>query len=375
VSSTKFLIERHVDIEKTPRVLQLEGLFDVPPSERSSERWEVTLDLDFDWNIGLVVGPSGSGKTTLVNELFPGEVVDGWQWPDSKSVLDGFPPGMPVRDIVDLLSSVGFSSPPSWLRPYRVLSTGEKFRVDMARTLAEKPAFSVVDEFTSVVDRTVAQIGSAAIAKSVRRRGQKFIAVSCHYDVIDWLCPDWIYEPHTNRLERGSLRRRPDITLVIQRVHHSAWELFRKHHYLDTSLHKSAHCFVATWNDVPVAFSSWLASPGHRDAYREHRTVCLPDYQGVGIGNAVSDACASIVKAVGKRPISATSHPAMIRSRARSKNWKLVRSPSMTKRGGKLYLESGLGKRSAMTRLTAGFAYVGPAMDRSLAACLWASEK
>ena len=87
------------------------------------------------------------------------------------------------------MSSVGFSSPPSWVRPYHVLSNGEQFRVDIARTLSEKPQLAIVDEFTSVVDRTVAQIGSSAIQKTVRRRGQKFIAVSCHYDIVKWLEP------------------------------------------------------------------------------------------------------------------------------------------------------------------------------------------
>ena len=53
----------HSKIERTPRVLQLEGLFDVPPAERSEQQWSVDLPLDDrDWNIGLIVGPSGSGK-------------------------------------------------------------------------------------------------------------------------------------------------------------------------------------------------------------------------------------------------------------------------------------------------------------------------
>src|SRR5690606_16358303 len=112
----------------------------------------------------------------------------------------------------------GFSSPPAWLRPFHVLSNGEQFRVTMARALAESVGLVVVDEFTSVVDRTVAQIGSAAIAKAVRRRGGRFIAVACHYDIADWLEPDWIYEPHTARFARDRLRR-PDIEIAVRRVH------------------------------------------------------------------------------------------------------------------------------------------------------------
>ncbi len=202
-------IVREVAIERTPRVLKLEGLFDIPPSQRSEERWDVHFDLPEAWNVGLIVGPSGSGKSTLARELFGGRLVSAWDWPEHQSILDGFPAGMGIKDITELLSSVGFSSPPSWVRPFRVLSTGEQFRVNLARTLAEMPELAVVDEFTSVVDRTVAQICAAAVAKSVRRRDQKFVAVTCHYDVADWLDPDWIFQPHTGKLERRLLRGRP----------------------------------------------------------------------------------------------------------------------------------------------------------------------
>lgn len=55
--------------------MQTEGIFDVPPSERSGEAWDIDLDLPADWNIGVIVGPSGSGKTTIVSELFAANVV------------------------------------------------------------------------------------------------------------------------------------------------------------------------------------------------------------------------------------------------------------------------------------------------------------
>jgi hypothetical protein len=173
--------------------------------------------------------------------------------------LTAFPPKCGIKDVTSLLSSVGSSSPPSWLRPFRVLSNGEQFRVTIARVLAEQPELLVFDEFTSVVDRNVAKVASAAIAKAVRRRKQKFMAVSCHHDIIEWLQPDWIYEPAGDQLTlpRGSVQR-PKIELEIFRVHYPAWELFRKHHYLDTNLNRSAICFVALWQNIPVAFSAWL---------------------------------------------------------------------------------------------------------------------
>lgn len=363
-------IVRSVPVVRTPRVAQLEGLFDLSSLERSEERWQVNLALPDEWNVGLIVGPSGSGKTTVARELF-GEYVreSDWEWPADKSILDAFPRGMGIKDIVNLLCSVGFSSPPSWLRPYRVLSTGEQFRVSVARTLAEMGDLAVIDEFTSVVDRTVAKIASAAISKAVRRRGQKLVAVSCHYDIIDWLEPDWVYEPHINELKRGHLRRRPPIELEVKRVHPDAWRLFAKHHYLSGELNKAARSFVAFWSGEPVAFSAWLIHPlssGGRPVMREHRTVCLPDYQGVGIGNALSDCCAAIMRANGYRATSTTSSPAMIAARLRSGNWLVMRAPGLS-----LGRTGELARTRACTRLTVGFEYVGPSAPRAEARLLF----
>src|SRR6202044_485573 len=62
---------RRVPIKRTPRVKQLEVLFDVPPAQTSERRWRVSLPLEErDWNLGLIVGPSGCGKSTLARELF-----------------------------------------------------------------------------------------------------------------------------------------------------------------------------------------------------------------------------------------------------------------------------------------------------------------
>jgi DNA polymerase III delta prime subunit len=357
--------------------MQMEGMFDVAPSKRSQEEWTINFDLPDAWNVGLIVGPSGSGKTTVARELFGENMVSSWEWPQDKSILDGFPATMGIKEIVELLSSVGFSSPPSWVRPCHVLSNGEQFRVNMARTLAESPELAVVDEFTSVVDRTVAQIGSAAIAKTVRRRNQKFIAVSCHYDIAEWLEPDWIYQPHTNEFVAGRSLRRPPIELTVQRVHSSAWQLFRKHHYLDTELNKASRCFVAFFKDAPAAFASVaiMPHPKLKDVYREHRCVCLPDYQGVGIGNALSAYMGAMLRGVGKGYYSVTSHPAMIKSRAKSELWVLINQSKIgaakASKSGTLTGKIWIAGKTLVNRQTFSFRYVGPALDRDEARRVW----
>lgn len=98
-----------------------------------------------------------------------------------------------MDDIEKMFYAVGFGSVPSWLKAYDVLSNGEKMRVDMARALLEED-FVVFDEYTSVVDRNVAQVASLAISKAVRNLKKHFIAVTCHYDVIEWLQPDWVFD-------------------------------------------------------------------------------------------------------------------------------------------------------------------------------------
>jgi ABC-type lipoprotein export system ATPase subunit/GNAT superfamily N-acetyltransferase len=362
-------------VVESPRVQQVRGLFDLAAEKTSRLQWTATLPIEErPWNVGLITGPSGCGKSTLARCFWPRETLHSaaLSWPRDRALLDAFPDGASIKDVTSLLSAVGFSSPPAWLRPFHVLSTGQQFRVTLARLLAEalssaEPALVVLDEYTSVVDRTVAQIGSAAAARAVRANGLRFVAVTCHDDVIPWLQPDWVYQPAEGRFEWRLLRRRPNVRLEIVRCQTSAWPLFAPHHYLSGELARSAVCFLASWDERPVAFSAWLpfvgAGPPTR---REHRTVCLPDYQGVGVGNALSALIASLWRGLGCRAVSTTTHPAMIRARLRSSLWRLRRPPSLVSRG-----ERGRrGLKHATNRLTAGFEYVGPALPRYQACAL-----
>ena len=357
-------IKLTTEINRTPRVMQLEGIFDLQAAKVSSTEIPNNIpDLSTrEWNVGLIVGPSGAGKTTIAKNMFNKELksTENMQWGSNNAVIDDFPQGLSIKDITELLSSVGFSSPPAWLRPYENLSNGEKFRVSMARVLAESEDIAVVDEFTSVIDRTVAQIGSSAIAKTVRARNQKFVAVSCHYDIEEWLQPDWIYQPHLGTFTWGSVQPRPQVNVEVIWAKYEAWSVFSKHHYLSDSLNKSAQIYVGLVNDQPAIMTAILPliNANVKNARRISRTVVLPDYQGIGLGNKFVDMVCAGLKAQGLDTYTTTSHPARVRALNRSKNWEMTREPSRVAQRGKTSSITGrLGL--SRSRITTGFKFAG----------------
>ena len=264
----------HIDVTVTCpvfdsfRVQQVAGMFDVPVTSRASERFQVDLpDLGDDWRTGLIVGPSGSGKSTIARRLFGDRLYRRHRWPRDRAVVDCLGE-RPVKEITSLFTAVGFGSPPSWIKPYHVLSGGEQFRCDLARALASGSGeWRVVafDEFTSVVDRNVARIASAAIAKGSRRGTIRcrFVAVTCHYDVTEWLQPDWIIDMATSEFDRRRLQR-PPIELEVFRCRRGAWRMFARHHYLSGSLGRAARPFLALWGETPVAFCATVSLIGRK---------------------------------------------------------------------------------------------------------------
>jgi ABC-type lipoprotein export system ATPase subunit len=322
------------------RVTQMSALFDVPWSERAKIEWDVPLPVDEkSWNVGLIVGPSGSGKTTVARAAFG--LTDPPAWSEDRSLLDDFPKGMSVRDITGLLCAVGLSAAPSWMRPHHVLSNGEQFRASMARLVAEtrKDDLVVVDEFTSVVDRQVAKVASHALQKTIRREKRRFVAVTCHYDVVDWLQPDWVLDVSTREFTWRSQRPHPPLELVVAEVGRAAWTLFAPHHYLSAHLHPAAHCYGGWIDGQLVAFTSYLHFPHSRvrDIKMGHRLVVLPDFQGLGIGGRLDDWLGQYLHERGYRYRNVVAHPAMVNFYARSPRWRLTNGPKKQVQTGKTH--------------------------------------
>jgi GNAT superfamily N-acetyltransferase len=233
-----------------------------------------------------------------------------------------------VEDITKAFNSVGFSSPPSWLKPYSVLSNGEKMRVDLARAILSEDNLFVFDEFTSVVDRNVAQIGSFAMQKAIRKTSKKFIAVTCHYDVEDWLLPDWVFDTDTMTFRNceGQKKNRPEIKFeIFQTDDKSVWKMFAKHHYLSHSHNNAAKVFLAYVNNQLAGFISvfHFPHPKVKNFKTVHRLVILPDYQGLGIGVMFLNEIGKIYKSEKWRFTIITSAPSLMFALKKSKLWAL----------------------------------------------------
>jgi ABC-type ATPase with predicted acetyltransferase domain len=317
-------------VASSPRLMQVSSLFDVPLEEKATNSWHVRMPIgERQWAVGLITGPSGSGKTSVARHVWPDAVARVPTWSPTDALVDGFPAGMSIKDITGMLTGVGLSSTPAWLRPYHTLSNGEMFRADVARTLADTPSGSlcVIDEFTSFVDRQVARVASHTTQKVVRRTDRQLVAVTCHYDVIDWLQPDWVLDMADGSFTWRSVQPRPRIDLSIHRVGRETWSVFARHHYLSSFLSPAAQCFGAfTDTGAMVAFTSYLhfPHPNTKNLKMAHRIVVLPDYQGLGISLPLSQWVGEYLWSQGKRYRITTAHPAMINALARSPRWRHV---------------------------------------------------
>lgn len=308
------------------RVQAVAGMFDVPVGERTSRQFAVEVpSLDQPWQVGAIVGESGSGKSTVARAAFGKQLVRTARWPKQAALVDGFPKRMTAREVVHALTSVGLSSPPIWCRPYHVLSTGEKFRADLARAIVGRRSVVAFDEYSSVVDRQTAKFGSLALRKGIDR-GQiagRFVAVTCHQDILPWLQPDWVLDMNRGELTWRCLRR-PQLELRIHAASRDAWPLFAPHHYLDGQLNPCARCFVGTLDGQPAALVAVL-NHFHVRRFRISRLVTLPTFQGVGIGSAMLDGVARWLAEQGAELITISgSHPAIVAHANRSNHWEFT---------------------------------------------------
>ena len=273
---------------------------------------------------------------------------------------------------------MGLGDVPAWLRPFKVLSNGEQFRAGLARLICEKPEKAVVDEFTSVIDRQIARIGSQAFQKAWRRANPKgkVVLLTPHYDILDWIQADWIIDTKEKSFTRGVPRQRPKIQLDIWKVDQSYWKFYKPHYYLNLPEPVAAEHYIGTV-DGELACHICICCNFQIHGYRGTRLVTMPEWQGAGVGskflNFMAQYCLDGKARCGRKyPLYFhTSHPQLCGYLRHSSRWVQVsselygarklasaRSITASRRRGGTAVATGAGYGGHF-RAVQGFKYVG----------------
>ena len=268
---------------------------DIDTNKKSEHKLTINADLTTDFSVGLIIGASGSGKTTLAKEIYGNEpfkkiIVD------ELPIIEQFPENMNYSDCAEILNGVGLSSVPCWIRPVYTLSNGQKSRAEVALYLAQSCKTIVIDEWTSVVDRTVGKAMSDNIQKTIRRGNKQIILISCHYDVLEWLNPCWVIDCNKQEfIDRRWLwqnyQRKEKLEFQIRRVSRKSWSMFSKYHYLSERLPGGTiETFGLFLGDDQIGFQCFANYvPYRKNSFKKmqmhsNRTVIHPDYMGFGLG-------------------------------------------------------------------------------------------
>lgn len=329
------------------RAQRVKSMFNATDDQATSFDLEADLGIeeDGDWSIGVIVGPSGSGKTSIGEQLFGGgHIYEPSGWGDGTTpIVDHVDPGGSFDNATTALSQAGLGDVPAWLRPYRVLSNGQKFRADLARVLAERPSPVILDEFSSVVDRQIARVGAGAFSKAWKRGTGKAVLLSCHYDILDWVEPDWVFDTATKEFrgrEGVQCFKRPRLDLEIRMGGWELWPFFKPHHYLDSGNMPFSKCYVGFIDGEPVTHlgvgtkNVSVTVNGRRRQTVEARAcrmVTLPEWQGAGVGTRfINEVCEMQLRGEGILPgrkmttLFHTSHPGLAGYMRHSSKWRQI---------------------------------------------------
>lgn len=306
---------------------------DIDTEKKSIHELSINCDLETSFKIGLILGSSGSGKTTLAKHIFGNDcfktAID-----LNLPIIDQFPKNMNYEQCADMLSGIGLTSVPCWIRPVYTLSNGQKARAEAALAMSSEQHFIILDEWTSVVDRTVAKVMSHCLNKFAMKNNKKIVLCSCHYDVIDWVDPDWIIDCNKQQfIDRRSLPidercRREKLEFQIKRIDRKSWKYFSKYHYLSSKLPGGKiHLFGLFENQNQIGFQCFAnyvpTRKGKTEIFHSNRTVIHPDYAGMGLGIKLINESSRLMKAQGFRIMAKFSSTPIYKSMSKNQDWKL----------------------------------------------------
>jgi len=326
-----YIVDLQSSVSDSFRCQKAANSLDIDVKKKLKHVLKIDADLEKQFNLGLIVGSSGSGKTTLAKKIYGNDCFT--EYLDlSKTILDQMPKELSYDDCVSNLLAMGLGSVPCWLRPTHTLSNGQRARAEavLQLTVKNQTNVTIIDEWTSVVDRTVAKAMSNCIQKASRKLKKTIILLSCHYDVIEWLNPDWIIDCNKQKYEDrrsmvGTFERTDRLRLDIRKVERSSWRYFSKYHYLSDRLPGGEiFLFGLFHNDQQIGFQCFAGYvPGKQNILHFNRTVIHPDYVGLGLGIKLINETSQIMAKKGYKIMGKFSNVAVFNAMKKYRNlWK-----------------------------------------------------
>ena len=135
------------------------------------------------------------------------------------------------------------------------------------------------------------------------------------------------------------------------------WQIFRPYHYLNGTLGAGVKCYVALYQQKPVAFIAVAHVHMLANYYRVSRLVVLPDYQGIGIGKRLLNFMAELYSSQSNLPFYlVTSNPQLVRGNLG--NWIIKRVGHGSHGKGDTRINRELVRSNSRCRLTVSLKYV-----------------
>ncbi len=143
-------------------------------------------------DIVYITGDSGSGKSVLLRAIKQDLGAEAADMTDlsieqDKPLIDTL--GKTFTEALELLSRVGLNDAFLFVRRYRELSDGQKYRYRLARLIESGKQWWIIDEFCSTLDRDTAKIVAFNVQKIARQMGKAVIAATTHTDLFQDLKP------------------------------------------------------------------------------------------------------------------------------------------------------------------------------------------
>jgi ABC-type lipoprotein export system ATPase subunit/N-acetylglutamate synthase-like GNAT family acetyltransferase len=319
-------VEFSTKAEVTERTLAVCEAFGLGVDE--AKRFMVFDNFRLDFRRGdliYVTGDSGGGKTLLLNafkKYFGDEAVslDELQIDPEETLVEGV--GKDVKEAIEILSLCGLNDAFLFLRRFKELSDGQKYRYKLAKLVDRKDkAVWLVDEFCASLDRVMARVVAYSFQKVARKLGKTVVVATTHDDLFEDFQPDlMIKKGFEGDVEVVKNEVEPKRCSIYENVHIEKgsledYEQLKRFHYRsknekESSSLRTKDCYKLLFGDsligVIVYSRSYLNlkprnmvfgeryvfTPGdlgtarliNEEIARISRVIIHPKFRGIGLG-------------------------------------------------------------------------------------------